>query len=149
MSEKEIIDNILEDYRIVAIVGLSKDPTKESYRVGQFIQSKGYRIIPINPSADQILGEKSYKSLIEMPEKLKNTVEVVDIFRPSADVPPIVDESIELKKKHGKPYVIWMQLGVINQESATKTKEVGLTVIMDRCIMNERRKRDKRRGRRT
>ena len=148
MSEKEIIGSILEDYRIVAIVGLSKDPTKESYRVGQFIQSKGYRIIPINPSADQILGEKSYKSLIEMPEKLKNTVEVVDIFRPSADVSPIVDESIELKKKYGKPYVIWMQLGVINQESAKKAKEVGLTVIMDRCIMNERRRRDKRRGRR-
>ena len=146
MSENEIIDSILEDYRIVAIVGLSKDSTKESYRVGQFIQSKGYRIIPINPSADQILGEKSYKSLIEMPEKLKNTVEVVDIFRPSADVPPIVDESIELKKKYGKPHVIWMQLGVINQKSAKKAKEVRLTVIMDRCIMNERRRRDKTSG---
>lgn len=143
MSEKDTIDSILKNYRIVAIVGLSKDPAKESYEVGQFLQSKSYRIIPINPSADQILGEKSYKSLLEMPEELQKAVEIVDIFRSSADVPPIVDQAIELKKKYGKPYVVWMQLGVVNQEAAKTAKEADITVIMDRCMMNERRRLDK------
>jgi predicted CoA-binding protein len=73
---------------------LSKDSSKVSYEVGQFFQSKSYRIIPVNPYADQILGEKSYKSLLEMPEELQKTVDVVDIFRPAVDVPSIVDQAI-------------------------------------------------------
>jgi thioredoxin len=143
LSEKDIIDSVLKNYRIVAIVGLSKDPAKVSYEVGQFLQSKSYRVIPVNPSADQILGEKNHKSLLEMPEEMQKTVEIVDIFRPSADVPPIVDQAIELKKKYGKPYVVWMQIGIINHEAANKAKEAGFTVIMDRCMMNERRRLDK------
>src|SRR3989304_3097337 len=105
-----MIKNILENYKTVLIVGLSKDPSKDSFEVGQFLQSKGYKIIPVNPIADQILGEKCYKSLLEMPEDLQKTIEIVDIFRPSADVPAIVDQVIQLKNKYGKPYVVWMQL---------------------------------------
>jgi len=143
LSEKDIIDNVLRNCRIAAIVGLSKDPSKKSHEVSQFLQSKNYRIIPVNPSTDQILGEKSYKSLLEMPEELQKTVEIVDIFRPSGDLPPIIDQAIELKKKYGKPFVIWMQLGIINHEAADKAKETGFTVIMDRCMKNERRRLDK------
>src|SRR3990170_5473304 len=105
-----MVKNILENYKTVAIVGLSKDPSKDSFEVGQFLQSKGYKIIPVNPSADQVLGEKCYKSLLEMPEDVERTIDVVDIFRPSADVPPIVDQAVQLKRKFGKPYVVWMQL---------------------------------------
>jgi len=138
-----MIKNILENYKTVAIVGLSKDPSKDSFEVGQFLQSKGYKIIPVNPSADQILGEKCYKSLLEMPEDLQKTIDLVDIFRPSADVPPIVDQAVQLKRKFGKPNVVWMQLGIVNEDAANKAEDAGLTVVMDKCMRIERRKLDK------
>jgi len=81
-----------------------------------------------------------------MPEELQKAVEIVDIFRPSTDVPPIIDQAIELKRKHGKPYVVWMQLGIINKEAAKKAEDAGLTVVMDKCMMHERRKLDQKRG---
>jgi thioredoxin len=143
LNENDVIKSILENYKTVAVVGLSKDPSKDSYGVAEFLQSEGYRIIPVNPTADQILGEKSFKSLLEMPEDLQRTIEIVDIFRPFADVPPIVDQAIELKKKFGKPLVVWMQLGIINEEAAKKAEAAGLTVVMDRCMRIERRKLDK------
>ena len=143
MNEKDVIKNILENYKTVAIVGLSKDPSKDSFEVGQFLQSKGYKIIPVNPSADQILGEKCYKSLLEMPEDLQKTIDIVDIFRPSTDVPPIVDQVVRLKRKFGKPYVVWMQLGIVNEDAAKKAEDTGLTVVMDKCMRIERRKLDK------
>jgi len=143
LNQERAIKNILENYRTVAIVGLSKDPSKDSFEVGQFLQSKGYKIIPVNPSADQILGEKSYKSLLEIPESMQKTIDIVDIFRPSHDVPPIVDQTIELRRKTGKPNVVWMQLGIVNEEAARKAEEAGITVIMDRCMRIERRKLDK------
>ena len=124
-------------------MGLSKDPAKDSFEVGQFLQSKGYKIIPINPTADQILGEKCYKSLLEMPEDVQITVDIVDIFRPPADVPPIVDQVVQLKKKFGKPNVVWMQLEIVNEDAAKKAEDAGLTVVMDKCMRIERRKLDK------
>jgi predicted CoA-binding protein len=120
----------------VAVVGLSRDPDKTSYRVAQYLQSAGYRIIPVNPFVDEVLGEKSYKSLLDVPE----AIEVVDIFRPSEDVPAIVEEVIELKSRLGTPKVIWMQLGIVNKEAARRTKETGFTVVMDRCMMVEHRR---------
>jgi len=144
MNEKDTIECILENYKTVGVVGLSKDPAKDSYKVAQFLQSKGYRIIPVNPFADEILGEKCYKSLLDLPEDLQKTVEVVDIFRPSQDVPPIVDQAIRLKEKNGKPYVVWMQLGIINEEAAARAREAGLTVIMDKCMKIESERLEKR-----
>jgi len=143
MSEKDTIKSILEKYKTVAIVGVSKDTTKDSFQVAQFLQSKGYRIVPVNPSADQILGEECYKSLLEIPEGMQKIIDIVDIFRPSADVPPIVDQAIELKRKFGKPNVVWMQLGIVNEEAARKAEDAGITVVMDRCIRIERGKLDK------
>jgi len=143
LSEKSTIRSILENYKTVAIVGLSKDPSKDSFEVGQYLQSKGYKIIPVNPTADQILSERSYKSLLEIPEELQKTIEIVDIFRPSVDVPPIVDQAVQLRGKYGKPNVVWMQLGIVNEEAARKAQDAGLTVIMDRCMKIERRKLDK------
>jgi predicted CoA-binding protein len=135
LSQEEI-RSVLESYRTVAVVGLSRDPAKASYRVAQYLQSAGYRIIPVNPFVDEVLGEKSYKSLLDVPE----AIEVVDIFRPSEDVPAIVEEVIELKSRLGTPKVIWMQLGIVNKEAARRTKETGFTVVMDRCMMVEHRR---------
>lgn len=130
MSVKEI----LEKYRVVAVVGLSQDSAKDSYRVAQYLKENGYGIVPINPSAAQILGEKSYPTLLEMPEELKRAVEIVDIFRPSQNVPPIVQQAIQLRKAYGKPDVVWMQLDIENAEAAAEARKAGLTVVMNKCI---------------
>ena len=124
-------------------MGLSSNPDKPSYRVAQYLQSVGYRIIPVNPFVDEVLGEKSYKSLLDVPE----TIEVVDIFRPAEAVPAIVEEAIQLKNRVGSPKVIWMQLGIVNEESARRAKEAGFTVVMDRCMMREHKRLQ--RGRRS
>jgi thioredoxin 1 len=123
----------------VAVVGISRDSAKDSYKVAEYLKSKGYDIIPINPSADEILGEKCHKSLLDMPEDVQKRIEIVDIFRPPQDVPPIVDQAIELRKKHGKPDVIWMQLGIVNEEAAKRAVKAGFTVVMNRCMMIEHR----------
>ena len=128
---------ILTKYRNVAIVGLSRDPSEDSYRVGEYLKKHGFHIVPINPSADEILGEKSYKSLLGMPTKVQKTIEVVDIFRPSEEVPPIVEQAIRLKKMYGRPYVVWMQLGIVNEQSAATARKAGITIIMNKCMMQE------------
>jgi len=137
MSGNETIKDVLEKYKTVAVVGVSRDSRKDSYMVAEYLKSKGYDIIPINPFADEILGEKCYKSLHDVPEDLQKKIEIVDIFRPSQDVPPILDQAIELRKKHGKPNVIWMQLGIVNEEAAKRAIEAGFTVIMNKCMMIE------------
>lgn len=120
----------------MAVVGLSGNPDKASYRVANYLQSVGYRIIPVNPFVDEVLGEKSYKSLLDVPE----TIEIVDIFRPAEAVPSIVEEAIQLKNRVGSPKVIWMQLGIVNEEAAKRAKEAGFTVVMDRCMMREHKR---------
>jgi predicted CoA-binding protein len=120
----------------VAVVGLSSNPDKPSYRVANYLQSVGYRIIPVNPFVDEVFGETSYKSLLDVPE----TIEVVDIFRPAETVPAIVEEAIQLKNKVGSPKVIWMQLGIVNEKAAKRAKEEDFTVVMDRCMMREHKR---------
>jgi hypothetical protein len=137
---KDSIKEILTKYKTIAVVGLSRDPSKDSHRVAEYLQSQGFRIIPVNPTTDEILGERSYKSLLEIPTEIQKTVEIVDIFRPTADVPPIVEQAVELKERYDKPYVIWMQLGIINEEAAATARAAGLTVVMNKCMMQEHKK---------
>jgi predicted CoA-binding protein len=137
---QNVIEEILTRYRTVAVVGLSKNPSKDSHRVAEYLKAHGFRIIPVNPSANEVLGEKSYKSLLDMPAEVQKSVEVVDIFRPSAEVLPLVEQAIQLKKLHGVPYVVWMQLGIVNEQAAEKARKAGLTVIMDKCMMQEHRR---------
>lgn len=137
MFEQKKIREILTTYRIVAVVGLSRDTSKDSYRVSSYLQDNGFKIIPVNPFANKILGEKSYTCLLEIPIDIQKTIEIVDIFRPSNDVPRIVKETIRLRRKHGLPYVIWMQLGIIDDLAAQIAKNAGLEVVMNRCIMVE------------
>jgi predicted CoA-binding protein len=134
------LKEILERYKTVAIVGVSKDPSKDSYRVATYLKSQGFRIVPINPFADEILGEKSYKSLLELPQVIQKSLEIVDIFRPSQEVPSIVEQAIKLKSAYGRPHVVWMQLGIFNEEAAKKAEKARLTVVMDKCIMQEHKR---------
>jgi len=139
LSQNEIKE-ILTKYKTVAVVGLSREPDKDSHRVGAYLKVHGFQIIPVNPFADEVLGEKSYKSLLGIPAEIQKTIEVVDVFRPAKDVPPIVEQAVKLKEMHGKPYVVWMQLGIVNEQAAQMAKKAGLVVVMDRCMMVEHRR---------
>ncbi len=136
MSENQIKD-ILEKTKTIAIVGLSKDPEKMSNIVSAYIQQHGYRIIPVNPFVDEVLGEKSFKSLLDIPVETQRAIDMVDIFRKAEDAEPIVEQAIQLKTAVGKPSVVWMQLGIINEQAAKAATQSGLVVIMDRCLMIE------------
>ena len=120
--------NILKEYNIVAVVGLSTDPNRPSHRVAKYLISQGYKVIPVNPDAREILGKKSYTSLSSIPEP----IEIVDIFRRSEEVMPIVDEAIKIGAK-----VVWMQEGVINEKAASIAGNAGLQVVMNRCMLKE------------
>jgi len=114
----------------VAVVGISPKENRPSYRVASYLKSKGYRMIPVRPDGDVILGEKVYHNLMEIPKEVK--IDVVDIFRRSEDVPPIVEEAIQRGAK-----VVWMQEGVVHQEAGAKAEKGGLKVVMDRCMKKE------------
>ena len=143
MSEEDTVESILTKYRTVAVVGLSADPSKYSNIVAKYLQSKGWRIVPINPNITESLGEKSYPSLLDLPESVQKQIEVVDIFRRSEDVPPIVDQAIQLKRKNGKPFVIWMQLDIVNEEAAKRGRDAGISVVMNRCMKVETERLEK------
>jgi hypothetical protein len=134
---EDLIKEILTKYKNVAVVGLSKEPGKDSHRVSAYLKQHGYCIIPVNPFADEVLGEKSYKSLLDIPPEIQKTIEIVDIFRPAKDVPPIVDQAIRLKAMYGRPFVVWMQLGIVNEQAAEAARKAGLIVVMDKCMMVE------------
>ena len=119
---------ILNSCKVVAIVGLSPDHDRPSYKVASYLKEQGYKVIPVNPKVNEILNERCYPDLISIPE----SIDVVDIFRRSEDVPAIVEEAIKIDAK-----AIWMQEGVVNDESAAKAVASGLMVVMDRCMKKE------------
>lgn len=121
-------EEILKSSRVVAIVGLSSKPDRPSYRVGNYLKEKGFKIIPVNPAETEVVGETSYPDLLSIPER----VDVVDIFRRSEDVPPIVEDAIKIGAK-----AVWMQEGVVNEGAAARAKEAGLKVVMDHCMRKE------------
>ena len=131
------IKKIVTQYKTIAIVGLSRNPEKASYIVASYLKNHGFTIIPINPFADEILEEKSYSSLLKIPPELQKTIEIIDIFRPSNQVLSIVNEAIKLKERYTLPYVIWMQLDIINKNAAKLAKNAGFKVVMNKCIRIE------------
>lgn len=135
------IDAIVARMKTIAIVGLSKDPSKYSYTVGEYLREKGFEVIPVNPTADKIMGLKSYPSLAFIPDDINRRIDVVDIFRRSEEVLTIVEEVIQLKRFTKKHLAVWMQQGIINEEAAKRAREAGLDVVMDACISAEHRKR--------
>jgi predicted CoA-binding protein len=136
----EDIKKILTNYKTLAVIGLSRDSSKDSHRVAEYLKNHGFRIVPVNPFVDEVLGEKCYKSLLDIPAEIQKTIEVVDIFRPSAEVLPIVEQAVQLKRLHGVPYVVWMQLGIINEQAAELARKADLTVVMDKCMMQEHKR---------
>lgn len=127
------IGELLNRVRTIAVVGLSSDPMRPSFGVSQYMQRKGYRIIPVNPNESSVLGEKAYSSLSEVPEK----IDLVDVFRRPDFVPAIVEEAIRLKLP-----ALWLQEGVIHEAAAKRARDAGITVVMDRCILKEHRGRN-------
>ncbi|MEM0146165.1 MAG: CoA-binding protein [Conexivisphaerales archaeon] len=128
INDKKIIE-ILTLYKSIACVGFSKDPSKWAHIVPKFMMSVGYNVVPVNPSAESILGKKSYASILEVPDK----IDIVQIFRPSEEVPKIVNESI----KRGDVRVIWMQKGISNEAAAQVAEMKGMTVVQDTCMFEE------------
>jgi predicted CoA-binding protein len=120
----------LSSCKTVVIVGISPKEDRPSYRVASYLKSKGYRIIPVRPNSESILGEKTYHSLLEIPKEIE--IDVVDIFRRSEDVPSVVEEAIRRGTK-----VVWMQEGIFHDEACAKAEKAGLKVVMDRCIKKE------------
>ena len=120
--------DILKSSHVIAVVGLSTDPSKPSCRVADYLRKYGYKIIPVNPRSGLIMEEKSYPDLLSIPEP----VDVVDIFRRSDKVLPIVDQAIKIKAK-----TVWMQEGIINEEAAEKARRAGLKVVMNKCMRKE------------
>ena len=123
--------HILETAHTIASVGVSSNPAKPSYGVVAYLQSQGYRIIPVNPSGGEILGEKAYVDLISIPEP----VDVVQLFRPSEEVMPFVQQAIHIGAK-----VVWMQEGITNEEAAQIARAAGLEVVMDQCMRSNHRR---------
>lgn len=130
MTDQDL-KNILLTAKTIAIVGLSDKPDRDSYRVAEYLQRHGYRIVPVNPAVGNVLGERSYASVAEIP----HPVDVVDIFRKPDAVGPIVDEAIAAGAK-----VVWMQLGVVNKAAAETARQARLQVVMDRCMKIEHRR---------
>jgi predicted CoA-binding protein len=123
-----IEEKILNSSRTIAVVGLSSKPDQPSYRVASYLKEQGYKMIPVNPAEKEILGERSYPDLASIPE----SIDVVDIFRRSEKVPPIVEEAIRIGAN-----AVWMQEGVTNEEAAARARKSGLMVVMDKCMRKE------------
>jgi predicted CoA-binding protein len=124
------IRNMLRDCKTIAVVGISPKQDRPSHIVASYLQSNGYRIIPVRPDGGTILGERVFATIREIPAEVR--IDIVDIFRKSEEVPPIVDEAIDRGAK-----VVWMQEGVVHPEAAQKAEKAGLQVVMDRCIKKE------------
>lgn len=131
-SDTDPIRELLERSKTIAVVGLSDSPLRPSHGVSAYMQMQGYKIIPVNPTIGEALGEKAYSSLAEVPEK----IDIVSIFRRSEFAEEIVDQAIELKIP-----AVWMQEEVINEKAAEKARKAGMFVVMDRCILKEHKER--------
>jgi predicted CoA-binding protein len=125
--------SILGDARTIAVVGLSSNPLKDSFEVAAYLQRKGYRIVPVNPNETEVLGERAYPSLLEVPGEI--AIDVVDVFRRAADTPPVAEQAVAVGAK-----VLWLQDGIVNEDARRIAEEGGLTVIMGVCIRTTNRR---------
>ena len=136
MTESDPIFELLSRAKTIAVVGLSESPMRPSHGVSAYMQAAGYKIIPVNPQIAEALGEKSYPSLLDLPLDLAKKIDLVDVFRRPEYVDEIVEQAIQLKIP-----AIWLQEDVINERAAEKARKAGIFVVMDRCILKERRAR--------
>jgi predicted CoA-binding protein len=133
-TRTDAIADLLRNSKTIAVVGLSNNPMRPSHGVSAYMQSHGYRVIPVNPRIERCLGEKSYASLLDVPEK----IDIVNIFRRPEFVDELVDQAIQLKVP-----AVWMQEDVVHPKAAEKARQAGVFVVMDRCILKEHRSRSR------
>ncbi len=131
--------DVMRKYRVIAVVGASKNPEKEAHSVPAYLREHGYTTIPVNPTTDMVDGQKSYPSLADIPEEIAKRVEVVEVFRPSEELPNIARQVAEMKKRTGRPYVFWAQLGLENEEAKKLLFEAKVDYVMDKCMRVEHR----------
>lgn len=134
MSPENTISEVLRNAKTIAVVGLTSNPMRPSYGVAAYMQQQGYRIVPVNPTISEALGEDAYPSLRDIPKDVK--IDIVDVFRRPDAVPEVVDQVLELKLP-----VLWLQETVVHPEAAEKASKAGVFVVMDKCILKEHRKR--------
>ncbi len=131
--DDSVMKEILGASRVIAVVGLSPKEDRPSYRVAAYLQAQGYRIVPVNPAVSEVLGERAYPSLEDIPRDIR--VDVVDVFRRPEDVPPIAEQAVTRGVR-----ALWLQEGVVHQEAAARSRAAGLQVVMDRCMLKEHRR---------
>jgi len=131
-TEADRITKLLNSAKTIAVVGLTDSSTRPSYGVSHYMQSQGYRIIPVNPNITDWMGEKAYPSLLDVPDK----IDIVNVFRRPDAVPEVIEQAIKIKAA-----AIWMQEGVVHHEAAEKARQAGIFVVMDKCILKEHIKR--------
>jgi len=131
---------VMRRYRVIAVVGASKNPEKEANSVPAYLQEHGYTIIPVNPTTNVVNGQKSYPSLADIPSDLAKKVEVVDVFRPSEELPDVARQVAEMKKKTGRPFVFWGQLNLENEAAKRILADSNVDYVMDKCMRVEHRK---------
>ena len=130
---------VMRRYKVIAVVGASKNPEKEANTVPAYLQERGFTIIPVNPTADVVLGQKAFPTLGDIPEGTAKKVEVVDVFRPSEEFPQVARQVVEMKKRTGRPFVFWGQLGLENEEAKKILADAGVDYVMDKCMRVEHR----------
>ena len=129
--------DVMRKYKVVAVVGASKNPEKEAFTVPAYLHQQGYTIIPVNPTTDTVNGLRSYPSLADIPVELARRVEVVEVFRPSEEFPEVARQVAKMKEKTGRPLVFWGQLGLENEEAKKTLAEAKIEFVMDRCMRVE------------
>src|SRR5256884_5263817 len=125
---------VLRKYKTIAVVGASKNPAKDAYAVPHCMKAHGYKTIPVNPTADEIGGEKVYPSLMDLPAELASRVEIVDVFRPSEELPQVAQQVVDFHRKYGRPFVFWAQLGLENEEAKQILSKNQIPYIMNACL---------------
>jgi predicted CoA-binding protein len=125
---------VMKRSKTIAVVGASKNPEKEAFTVPRYLKEHGYRIVPVNPTATEILGEKAYPGLLDLPEGLAKTVDVVEVFRPSGELPEVALQAAEMKKRFGRPNYFWAQQGLESEEAGAILEKSGIQYVMDACM---------------
>ncbi len=131
---------VLHKAKTIATVGISRDPTKYAHQVPLYLQGQGYVIVPINPGVAELLGVQAYPSLTAIPSQLAASIDVVQVFRPSGQILPIVEETKNLRTNSANPWAFWIQLGIIDEVAAKAAQSAGLRVVMNRCMMVEHKR---------
>jgi uncharacterized protein len=125
---------VLEKCKTIAVVGASKNLEKESHTVPRYLKQQGYLIVPINPTATEIMGEKAYPSLLAIPEEIGRTVDVIEVFRPSSELPQVALQAAEAKKRYGRPFFFWAQQGLESEEAKKILEKEDIQYVMDACM---------------